>query len=240
MVSTKEEEKKYFQELLNPELGALFRTALRMTRNREDAEDLVQETVTKAFAAFDRFEKGTNFRAWIFRILTNTFINNYYRVRDRQKLPSLDEMEEESFFQPIAEGITPEEALLNTLTKEDILKAIEDLPVEFRAVVVLVLVEGFSYKEAAEILDIPIGTVMSRLWRGRRLLQKSLWEYSSTGEMIQKGRTRKDGLQRSLGKIYLYLDNEILTESERRQIEEHLKWCFKCCQMYELERNLEN
>jgi len=79
MVSTKEEEKKYFQELLNPELGALFRTALRMTRNREDAEDLVQETVTKAFAAFDRFEKGTNFRAWIFRILTNTFINNYYR-----------------------------------------------------------------------------------------------------------------------------------------------------------------
>ncbi|HOA99634.1 MAG TPA: sigma-70 family RNA polymerase sigma factor [Candidatus Atribacteria bacterium] len=180
MVSTKEEEKKYFQELLNPELGALFRTALRMTRNREDAEDLVQETVTKAFAAFDRFEKGTNFRAWIFRILTNTFINNYYRVRDRQKLPSLDEMEEESFFQPIAEGITPEEALLNTLTKEDILKAIEDLPVEFRAVVVLVLVEGFSYKEAAEILDIPIGTVMSRLWRGRRLLQKSLWEYSST------------------------------------------------------------
>ena len=180
MVSTKEEEKKYFQELLNPELGALFRTALRMTRNREDAEDLVQETVTKAFAAFDRFEKGTNFRAWIFRILTNTFINNYYRVRDRQKLPSLDEMEEESFFHPIAEGITPEEALLNTLTKEDILKAIEDLPVEFRAVVVLVLVEGFSYKEAAEILDIPIGTVMSRLWRGRRLLQKSLWEYSST------------------------------------------------------------
>ncbi len=180
MVSTKEEEKKYFQELLNPELGALFRTALRMTRNREDAEDLVQETVTKAFAAFDRFERGTNFRAWIFRILTNTFINNYYRVRDRQKLPSLDEMEEESFFQPIAEGITPEEALLNTLTKEDILKAIEDLPVEFRAVVVLVLVEGFSYKEAAEILDIPIGTVMSRLWRGRRLLQKSLWEYSST------------------------------------------------------------
>ena len=180
MVRTREEQKEYFQELLNPELGALFRTALRMTRNREDAEDLVQETVTKAFAAFDRFEEGTNFRAWIFRILTNTFINNYYRVRDRQKLPSLDEMEEESFFQPIAEGISPEEALLNTLTKDDILKAIEDLPVEFRTVVVLVLVEGFSYKEAAEILDIPIGTVMSRLWRGRRLLQKSLWEYSST------------------------------------------------------------
>ncbi len=179
MVRTREEQKEYFQELLNPELGALFRTALRMTRNREDAEDLVQETVTKAFAAFDRFEEGTNFRAWIFRILTNTFINNYYRVRDRQKLPSLDEMEEESFFQPIAEGISPEEALLNTLTKDDILKAIEDLPVEFRTVVVLVLVEGFSYKEAAEILDIPIGTVMSRLWRGRRLLQKSLWEYST-------------------------------------------------------------
>ncbi|MBP9015281.1 MAG: sigma-70 family RNA polymerase sigma factor [Candidatus Atribacteria bacterium] len=179
MVKTKEEQKKYFQELLNPELPSLFRTALRMTRNREDAEDLVQETVTKAFAAFDRFEEGTNFRAWIFRILTNTFINNYYRVRDRQKLPSLDEMEEESFFQPMAEGISPEEAVLNDLTKDDILQAIEALPVEFRTVVVLVLVEGFSYKEAAEILDIPIGTVMSRLWRGRRLLQKSLWEYST-------------------------------------------------------------
>ncbi len=179
MVKTKEEQKKYFQELLNPELPSLFRTALRMTRNREDAEDLVQETVTKAFAAFDRFEEGTNFRAWIFRTLTNTFINNYYRVRDRQKLPSLDEMEEESFFQPMAEGISPEEAVLNDLTKDDILQAIEALPVEFRTVVVLVLVEGFSYKEAAEILDIPIGTVMSRLWRGRRLLQKSLWEYST-------------------------------------------------------------
>lgn len=179
MVETEEEKKRDFQELLDPELASLFRTALRMTRNREDAEDLVQETVTKAFAAFDRFEKGTNFRAWIFRILTNTFINNYYRVRDRRNLPSLEEMEEESFFQPVAEGITPEEALLNTLTKDDIIEAIEALPVEFRAVVVLVLVEGFSYKEAAEILDIPIGTVMSRLWRGRKLLQKSLWEYST-------------------------------------------------------------
>lgn len=179
MVETKEEKKRDFQELLDPELASLFRTALRMTRNREDAEDLVQETVTKAFAAFDRFERGTNFRAWVFRILTNTYINNYYRVRDRRNIPSLEEMEEESFFQPVAEGITPEEALLNSLTKDDIIEAIEALPVEFRAVVVLVLVEGFSYKEAAEILDIPMGTVMSRLWRGRKLLQKSLWEYST-------------------------------------------------------------
>ncbi len=179
MVETKEEKKRDFQELLDPELASLFRTALRMTRNREDAEDLVQETVTKAFAAFDRFERGTNFRAWVFRILTNTYINNYYRVRDRRNIPSLEEMEEESFFQPVAEGITPDEALLNSLTKDDIIEAIEALPVEFRAVVVLVLVEGFSYKEAAEILDIPMGTVMSRLWRGRKLLQKSLWEYST-------------------------------------------------------------
>lgn len=179
MVETKEGKKRDFQELLDPELASLFRTALRMTRNREDAEDLVQETVTKAFAAFDRFERGTNFRAWVFRILTNTYINNYYRVRDRRNIPSLEEMEEESFFQPVAEGITPEEALLNSLTKDDIIEAIEALPVEFRAVVVLVLVEGFSYKEAAEILDIPMGTVMSRLWRGRKLLQKSLWEYST-------------------------------------------------------------
>lgn len=186
MVRTKEEQKKIFQELLTPELPALFRTALRMTRNREDAEDLVQEAVTKAFAAFERFEEGTNFRAWIFKILTNTFINNYYRLRDRQKVPSLDEMEEETSFQPSLEGVTPEEVLINTLTREDILRAIESLPLEFRAVVVLTLIEGFSYKETAEILDIPIGTVMSRLHRGRKLLQKLLWEYSTRKTPLEK------------------------------------------------------
>ncbi len=179
MNTVKENKKTTFQELLMPELGALFRTALRMTRKREDAEDLVQETIVKSFAAFERFERGTNFRAWIFKILTNTFINNYYRVRERDKLPSLDEMEDENAFQPVFEGITPEEALLNTLTREDITQAIEALPLEFRAVVILTLVEGFAYKETSEILDIPIGTVMSRLHRGRKLLQKMLCEYSS-------------------------------------------------------------
>ena len=187
MDKTKEQQKKLFQELLMPELGALFRTALRMTRNREDAEDLVQETTTKAFSAFDRFEEGTNFRAWIFKILTNTFINNYYRVRERDKLPSLDEMEEESAFQPVFEGISPEQALLNTLTKEDIQKAIDVIPIDFKSVVILNLVEGFSYKETAEILDIPIGTVMSRLHRGRKILQKLLWEYSSLKNSSEKG-----------------------------------------------------
>ena len=188
MDKAKDQQKKLFQELLMPELGALFRTALRMTRNREDAEDLVQETTTKAFSAFDRFEKGTNFRAWIFKILTNTFINNYYRVRDRDKLPSLDEMEEESLFQPVFEGISPEQALLNTLTKEDIQKAIDVIPIDFKSVVILNLVEGFSYKETAEILEIPIGTVMSRLHRGRKILQKLLWEYSSSkNSFVEKG-----------------------------------------------------
>ena len=187
MEKTKDQQKIIFQELLMPELGALFRTALRMTRNREDAEDLVQETTTKAFSAIDRFEEGTNFRAWIFKILTNTFINNYYRVRERNKLPSLDEMEEESAFQPAFEGISPEQALLNTLTKEDIQKAIDVIPIDFKSVVVLNLVEGFSYKETAEILDIPIGTVMSRLHRGRKILQKLLWEYSSSKNSTEKG-----------------------------------------------------
>ncbi|NLJ49049.1 MAG: sigma-70 family RNA polymerase sigma factor [Candidatus Atribacteria bacterium] len=187
MDKTKDQQKKLFQELLMPELGALFRTALRMTRNREDAEDLVQETTTKAFSAIDRFEEGTNFRAWIFKILTNTFINNYYRVRERDKLPSLDEMEEESAFQPVFEGISPEQALLNTLTKEDIQKAIDVIPIDFKSVVILNLVEGFSYKETAEILDIPIGTVMSRLHRGRKILQKLLWEYSSLKNSSEKG-----------------------------------------------------
>jgi len=192
MLKTKDEQKKLYQELLLPELGALFRTALRMTRNREDAEDLVQETITKAFAAIERFEKGTNFRAWIFKILTNTFINNYYRVRERDKLPSLDEMEEETSFQPAFEGISPEQALLNTLTKEDIQNAIDNIPIEFKSVVVLTLVEGFSYKETADILDIPIGTVMSRLYRGRKILQNILWEYSSQKNSIEKKGTNEE------------------------------------------------
>ncbi len=196
-MKTKEELKELFQSLLMPELGALFRTALRMTRNREDAEDLVQEAITKAFSAFDRFEEGTNFRAWIFRILTNTFINNYYRVRDKQKLPSLDEMEEDTSFQPAFKGTTPEEALLNTLTKEDILRAIESIPLEFRAVVVLILIEGFSYKDAAEVLGIPIGTVMSRLHRGRKLLQKILWEYSNRKNALKKENGREWTVKRS-------------------------------------------
>ena len=191
MSKNKDQQKKLFQELLMPELSALFRTALRMTRNREDAEDLVQETTTKAFSAIDRFEEGTNFRAWIFKILTNTFINNYYRVRERDKLPSLDEMEEESSFQPVFEGISPEQALLNTLTKEDIQKAIDNIPIDFKSVVVLTLVEGFSYKETADILDIPIGTVMSRLHRGRKILQNLLWEYSSSKYSTEKG-TKKE------------------------------------------------
>lgn len=179
MSSVKEDQKKVFQDLLMPQLGALYRTALRMTRRREDAEDLVQETIMKAYAAFDRFEPGTNFRAWIFKILTNTFINDYYRVRDREKHSSLEEMAEDVNFQPQFEGFTPEEMLLNTLTREDVLHAIESLPFEFRSVVILTLVEGFSYKETSEILDIPIGTVMSRLHRGRKILQKLLWEYSN-------------------------------------------------------------
>ncbi len=191
MSSIKEDQKKAFQDLLMPQLGALYRTALRMTRRREDAEDLVQETIMKAYAAFDRFEPGTNFRAWIFKILTNTFINDYYRVRDREKHSSLEEMVEDVNFQPQFEGFTPEEMLLNTLTREDVLRAIESLPLEFRSVVILTLVEGFSYKETAEILDIPIGTVMSRLHRGRKILQKLLWEYShknkSTRSKVENG-----------------------------------------------------
>ena len=191
MSSIKEDQKKAFQDLLMPQLGALYRTALRMTRRREDAEDLVQETIMKAYAAFDRFEPGTNFRAWIFKILTNTFINDYYRVRDREKHSSLEEMVEDVNFQPQFEGFTPEEMLLNTLTREDVLRAIESLPLEFRSVVILTLVEGFSYKETAEILDIPIGTVMSRLHRGRKILQKLLWKYShknkSTRSKVENG-----------------------------------------------------
>ena len=187
MDKTKDQQKKLFQELLMPELGALFRTALRMTRNREDAEDLVQETIANEVAVMDRFENGVKYRGLIIKNHTNTLINNDFPVLGSEILPSVGGLGEKSAFLPVFEGISPEQALLNTLTREDIQRAIDVIPIDFKSVVILNLVEGFSYKETAEILDIPIGTVMSRLHRGRKILQKLLWEYSSSKNSSEKG-----------------------------------------------------
>jgi RNA polymerase sigma-70 factor, ECF subfamily len=160
-----------------PLLPGMYAAALRMTRNPADAEDLVQETFLRAYRGFAGFEEGTNLKAWLYRILTNTFINAY-RKRQRQPVTvSEQEVEDRSLFERLGEsGPSAEAEVLERLPDDDVKEALDSLSEGFRLAVLLADVEGFSYKEIAEIMDVPIGTVMSRLHRGRRALEKRLWE----------------------------------------------------------------
>jgi len=168
-----------FERDVLPLLPNLYGAALRLTRNPQDAEDLVQEAFLRAFRGFGSFQEGTNLRAWMYRILTNTFINSY-RKKQRQPLTVADdEIEDWYLYDKLGESgveASAETEVLEKIPDEDVQRALEALPENFRMAVLLADVEGFSYKEIAEILDIPIGTVMSRLHRGRKALQKALWE----------------------------------------------------------------
>ena len=174
----------------------LYSAAMRMTRNPSDAEDLVQETFLKAYRAYHTFEEGTNLKAWLYRILTNTYINKYRKESRRPSEVDLGAVEDLYLYRNIgseesAEAArTTEERVLDGLVESDIKKAVEDLPENFRLPVLLADLEGFSYKEIAEILDIPIGTVMSRLHRGRKAMQKSLWEYAVNRGLVPEGAER--------------------------------------------------
>ena len=157
----------------------LYSAALRMTRNPADAEDVVQETYLKAYRAYDTFKEGTNLKAWLYRILTNTYINRYRKQQRRPSEVELGELQDLYLFKRLGETSgaerSTEEAVLDSMVDTDIKAALESLPERFRMPVLLADVEGFSYKEIAEIIDVPIGTVMSRLHRGRKALQKKLW-----------------------------------------------------------------
>lgn len=179
-----ENKHKAFSGLVEPHLPSLYSTALRMTHNKTDAEDLVQDTLFKAYRALEQFQENTNFRAWIFRIMVNTFITGYRKaVKQPQKI-SFDEMEEFFLYKRLDEQIelqeTSKESFLDNFFDDDIKEALENLPYQFRLVVLLCDVEGFSYNEIAGIIDTPLGTVMSRLYRGRKLLQRYLWNYAKT------------------------------------------------------------
>jgi RNA polymerase sigma-70 factor (ECF subfamily) len=175
------EERARFQAEALPLLDSLYGGALRMTRNPPDAEDLVQETMLRAYRSFDRFEAGTNLKAWLFRIMTNAYINTYRKKQREPRKVSSDELEDFDLYQELKTHdpqweMTPENMVLNSLVDSDIIEAIDDLPEQFRLAVILSDIEGFSYAEMAEIMDVPLGTVMSRLHRGRKILQKRLWE----------------------------------------------------------------
>ena len=184
-----------FEAAAMPFVDALYNTAYRMTRNSEDAEDLVQETYLKAYRYYDKFEEGTNFKAWLFKIMKNTFINNY---RKKQQAPALSDFAdiEESFESQVNEEATrqiknPEEEFLEDVLDEDVQRALDKLPPDYRMVVILADLEGFSYKEIADILEVPVGTVMSRLYRGRRLLEAAMLEFAREHGYIRQGEPAK-------------------------------------------------
>jgi RNA polymerase sigma-70 factor (ECF subfamily) len=189
------EKQKEFSDLIHPHLSSLYSTALRMTRNQNDAEDLVQDTLFKAFRALDQYQKNTNFRAWVFRILVNTFITAYRKAIKQPQKVSYDDMEEFFLYKRLDETValqeTSKEEFLENFFDDDVKEALENLPYQFRLVVLLCDVEGFSYNEIANIIDAPLGTVMSRLYRGRKLLQRYLWNYAKqrgyiTDDFVQK------------------------------------------------------
>jgi RNA polymerase sigma-70 factor (ECF subfamily) len=185
-------DKLRFEQDTAPLLDPLYASALRMTRSPADAEDLVQETMLRAYRSFDRFEPGTNLKAWLFRIMTNAYINIY---RKRQREPqqiSAEEVEDFDLYRELKTHdpqfeATPENIVLDQLLDADIVTAIEDLPEQFRLAVILSDVEGFTYAEMAEIMEVPMGTVMSRLHRGRKALQKRLLNLAREKGIIKSG-----------------------------------------------------
>lgn len=173
-----------FEKVAMEHLPSLYSAAMRMTHNPADAEDLVQEVYLKAYRGYGGFEEGTNLKAWLFRILTNTYINMYRAKKRRPEQSELDEVEDLYLYRRLggAEAVqasrTAEDVALESFTETEVQDAVDALPEAFRIPVLLADVEGFHYKEISEILDIPIGTVMSRLHRGRKALQKALYEFA--------------------------------------------------------------
>lgn len=189
------EDLERFEEEALPLANTLYGGALRMTRNPTDAADLVQETFLRAFRAWHQFEPGTNLKAWMYRIMTNLYISSYRsRQREPQMVPAADssdfDLYQSLMDQSPRSSRSAESIVLESLGDADIQDALANLSDDFRIAVVLADIEGFSYKEIADMLDIPIGTVMSRLHRGRKALQKSLWGLAERRGLVGTGGTR--------------------------------------------------
>jgi RNA polymerase sigma-70 factor (ECF subfamily) len=183
MLSRRRDSRKEFEATALPHLDALYGTAYRLARNPRDAEDLVQEALLRAYRFWDTFEKDSNCKAWLLRILTNTFINEYQRKRrQREVLDAATAEQSATDGVLVHEGAqtqkSPEGMMLERSVSDDVQRALDALPADFRTAVVLCDVEGLAYKEIADVMDCPVGTVMSRLFRGRRLLQQSLAQFA--------------------------------------------------------------
>ena len=179
-----------FEAELQPILDKAYAVAYRLTGNRDDAQDVVQDAAIQAFRAFDSYQSGTNFKAWFTRILVNRFLNVRRSAERRPQTVSIDEAEDFFLFQEaknrkmLSRGSDPAAALTAKIDRQLIADALLELPPEFRAVATLYLIEDYSYEEIARVLEVPIGTVRSRLHRGRKLLQKSLWEIARERNVI--------------------------------------------------------
>lgn len=184
------EERERFEGLVGEHLDGLFGASLRLTRNRTRAEDLVQEMFLRAWRSFHTFRPGTNVRAWLYRILMNAYIDGYRKREREPEVVDQEDVDEFYLYSRVHESEdfrragNPEEALMSKLLDADVKAALDSLPASFRDAVILADIEGFSYKEIAGILGIPIGTVMSRLHRGRRQLQVRLWEYARRAHYV--------------------------------------------------------
>ena len=196
-----------FMTDVEPYLDSLYSTALRLTKKPADAQDLVQEALMKAYKAYANFEAGTNLKAWLFRILTNSYINIYRYKKRRPREVDVDDSDTMYLYHKLrgsnAEDITesPEEQFLETITDTDISEALNALPDQYRQVVLLADVEGLSYSDIAEMLDIPPGTVMSRLHRGRKALQKALWDYAVSNNLVGPARRRLAQVANNSGEV---------------------------------------
>jgi RNA polymerase sigma-70 factor, ECF subfamily len=193
---TDQAKKREFEELFLPLLDNLYSIALRMTRNEKDAEDLVQETYLKAFRFFHRFERGTNARAWALTILTNTFRTRYRKKKQEPAMVDFEAVENFCLADEMVKEITASDksearnadivtSVLKDYVSDDIIEALESVPEQFRIAVLLSDVEGFSYQEISEILGISVGTVKSRIFRGRKILQKQLWDFAKQRGIVK-------------------------------------------------------
>lgn len=230
-----------FEENALPHMDSLYRTALRLTHNEKDAEDLVQETFLRAFKSFHQFQLGTNCKAWLFKIMTNLHINDYQKRSKRPTKMSFDEIEDFYLYNKISDQAASssvkdvEEQVLEGLLDSEVKEAIESLPYEFRITVILADIEGFRYKEIADILNCPIGTVRSRLSRGRRILEKHLWDYAKNSSFFRE--KCMTSCSTAVDNLVDYVHNE-LEEDNDGMIKEHLQQCKLCCDRFEFEERL--
>lgn len=184
---------EYFESLFQPLLGAAYGTALHLTRSQDDAEDLVQDAAVQAFRALDTFQPGTHFKAWFFRIMTNLFFHRYRKKRREPEIAELEEAPDLYLYTQargagqMGDAADPAALVMGKLDTEHVVAAIARLPEEYRLVAALYLLHEFSYQEIGEIVDCPVGTVRSRLHRGRKILQKALWQVAAAQGLAAGG-----------------------------------------------------